>query len=591
MKSFFRTLLAVIVGILVYQMIMGLIFFGIVSALVSAKPTVSVDANSVLRIGSDIRIVEHRRSGDVDYQALMMDRKVEPAYELLDVLEVLDHAAEDDHIIGISLDLSGIHMGMATLREFREGLERFRRSGKFIYGYSYSLEQGGLYLGSVCDSLFIHPEGEVSWTGFASITPYFKRGFDKYGIEAQVIRHGKFKSAVEPFMTDVISEANALQMRTYLNSLWGVWRSEVARARGVSEGHLDRIANERMMLLGEEAVEWGMVDGVRFTDEYEDLLEEAGGGDYERASWGEYVKYWRTVRSVHRGASKVAVLFADGTITMGDDISKGIQAEAYREEIKDLREDESIKAVVFRVNSPGGSALASDIIWRELELLNREKPLVVSMGDYAASGGYYISAPARAIVASPSTVTGSIGVYGVVFNITDLLVKRLGITPQIVQTNDHSAAMPGALLRKLTQAEKARVQESVEKVYGTFIGRVSAGRGLSTDSVDAIGQGRVWAGGDALNLGLVDTLGGIRDAIALAAEMAELESYRPISYPIYEASLMDQFLEGFAAGRGGIRLPAWARGADVLEREREEVLRMIEGGGIRAELPMGRVIF
>lgn len=594
MRNFLKMLLAVVLGILLCNFLLFLFFIGMMAIAVGGEEKTIVPSKAVLILNTEEMVVDRVQDPFAYFSPSTFE--YEDPLELLPLLKAVRHAAEDSRIQGISIKVGGLGMGLAAASELRAALEEFKESGKFIYAYGTGFSQMGYYLASVADSIFLHPEGEMQWKGLATVMPYFKRSFDRFGISPQVVRHGKFKSAVEPFISETMSDANRLQTEQFLSALWGEARVAVSRSRGIAEAKLDSVSRNLVFLLGPEAQREHLVDALFYQDEYDDLLsarlDEESIKDVKTVTATDYVAACSLEKKGQAKASRVAVLYAGGNITDGDDIKMGIQGEAYRKEIEKLRKNEKIKAVVFRVNSGGGSALASDVMWRELSLLAEEKPLVVSMGDYAASGGYYISAPAHRIVADPMTITGSIGVFGLFFTVEGLMENALSISHQSVKT--HASSDMLSLFRPLTDLERARMQNSVEQVYSTFVNKVALGRGITADSVDSIGQGRVWAGVDALRIGLVDTLAGLTTAIEMAAELAELDTYRTVSYPIREENPFETVLKGLSKKTSLSSFVSFFRPREskiqqmqrLLEQDVEE---MLQRQGIRAEMPIGRV--
>ena len=397
----------------------------------------------------------------------------------------------------------------------------FKESEKFVIAYGETYSQGGYYLASVADSIYLNPVGEMEWRGLAMQVMFYKGLLDKLGVEPQVFRHGTFKSAIEPYILDRMSPANRTQMETYINSIWGTIVEDVAEERNISIDTLNIYANELSAMMAEDALQARMVDGLKYEDEVEDIMREKleldADEDITFVSLGEYIAanpYTPTYSD-----NKIEVIYAEGQIVQGNSEKGTLGSATLAEQLAEARLDEEVKAVVLRVNSPGGSALASEVMWREMELLRQQKPVIVSMGDYAASGGYYISAPADAIIADATTLTGSIGVFGLMFNAGKALDNKLGVTVDVAKSNP-SADM-GMPFRAVTAKEREHIMRGIEEVYTTFVNHVADGRNMTFDSVDAIGQGRVWTGNDGKRIGLVDQIGGLRYAIGVAADKAE----------------------------------------------------------------------
>lgn len=530
-KTFLASLLAVVVGAFLFFFFGFVLLAGIVGTL-SMKSAVEVPSEAVLRIDLS-EVITDAPSNDplagIDLATLQRT----PQLSLFNVLQAIEAAQDDERIRGIYLRLNGGGgvAGTAVLEELREALAAFKASGKFIVSYNETYSQGQYYLASVADRIYIQPEGGMDWSGLSTSLMFYKGLFDKLDLKAEVFRPTacRYKSAVEPYILDRMSDANREQMQELVNSLWGTISGEVARARGIDSVKMRRLTDELAVSLPEDALREGFVDGVIYEDQMRGVFAELSvatddGGDCDFISLGDYAAMVGPDMS-NLGADRVAILYADGQIVDGHGSGDAVYGNSLAAQLRDLREDDDVKAVVVRVNSPGGSALASDVIWREMELLRAEKPVVVSMGSYAASGGYYISCPADVIVADRMTLTGSIGVFGMFLNPIDALKNKLGITLDGVRSNT-SAGMGS--YTALTPAERASIMRGVDKVYATFTGHVSAGRNLPVERVLEIAGGRVWSGEDALGIGLVDALGGLKTAIALAVDKAGLTDYRVV---------------------------------------------------------------
>ena len=422
--------------------------------------------------------------------------------------------------------------GTALIEELREAIELFKQSGKFVVAYNETYSQGQYYLASAADRIYLQPEGGMDWSGLSTSLMFYKGLFDKLDLKAEVFRPTvcKYKSAVEPYILDRMSEANREQMQALVDSMWGTIAEAVAASRGIDVERLNEIADKLQVTLPEDALKYGFVDGLLYEDQMKEVfaelgVEDDGEGNYDFVSLGDYASMVG-VDLDNLGADRVAVVYADGQIVDGEGYGDAVYGNSLAAELADVRRDEKVKAVVVRVNSPGGSALASDVIWREMELLRAEKPVVVSMGSYAASGGYYISCPADVIVADRLTLTGSIGVFGMFLNPIDALKNKLGITLDGVKSNA-SAGMGS--VEPLTPAQRASIMRGVDKVYETFTQDVAAGRNLPIEKVLDIAGGRVWSGSDALGIGLIDAYGGLKTAIALAVDKAGLgENFRVV---------------------------------------------------------------
>ncbi|WP_300723231.1 signal peptide peptidase SppA [uncultured Alistipes sp.] len=530
-KTFLASLLAVVVGAFLFFFFGFLLLVGIAGTF-SMKTAVEVPSEAILRIDLS-EVITDAPSDDPLAGLDLMTLQRTPQLSLFGALRAIEAAQDDDRIRGIYLRMNGGGgvAGTAVLEELREALAAFKSSGKFIVSYNESYSQGQYYLASVADRIYIQPEGGMDWSGLSASVMFYKGLFDKLDLKAEVFRPTacRYKSAVEPYILDRMSDANREQMQELVNSLWGTISGEVARARGIDSVKMQRLTDELAVSLPEDALREGFVDGVIYEDQMRDVFAELGVETGDRdddtfISLGDYAAMVGPDVS-NLGADRVAILYADGQIVDGHGSGDAVYGNSLAAQLRELRGDDAVKAVVVRVNSPGGSALASDVIWREMELLRAEKPVVVSMGSYAASGGYYISCPADVIVADRTTLTGSIGVFGMFLNPIDALKNKLGITLDGVRSNT-SAGMGS--YTALTPAERASIMRGVDKVYTTFTGHVAEGRNLPVERVLEIAGGRVWSGEDALGIGLVDALGGLKTAIALAVDKAGLTDYRVV---------------------------------------------------------------
>ena len=529
-KTFLAALLAFVLGSLAILLFGMFILFAIAG---SMERTVTVKEGSILRIDFS-EVINDAPSSDplagFDFRTLQSTRQL----SLLKVLRTLEAAAVDDRIEGIYLRMNGTGgvTGTALIEELREAIELFKQSGKFVVAYNETYSQGQYYLASAADRIYLQPEGGMDWSGLSTSLMFYKGLFDKLDLKAEVFRPTvcKYKSAVEPYILDRMSEANREQMQALVDSMWGTIAEAVAASRGIDVERLNEIADKLQVTLPEDALKYGFVDGLLYEDQMKEVfaelgVEDDGEGNYDFVSLGDYASMVG-VDLDNLGADRVAVVYADGQIVDGEGYGDAVYGNSLAAELADVRRDEKVKAVVVRVNSPGGSALASDVIWREMELLRAEKPVVVSMGSYAASGGYYISCPADVIVADCLTLTGSIGVFGMFLNPIDALKNKLGITLDGVKSNA-SAGMGS--VEPLTPAQRASIMRGVDKVYETFTQDVAAGRNLPIEKVLDIAGGRVWSGSDALGIGLIDAYGGLKTAIALAVDKAGLgENFRVV---------------------------------------------------------------
>jgi len=537
--KFLRNLLAAIIGTWIAFGIMFFMFVFFVS-LVNTEESVTVKKNSVLELQMKYPINDFTGNNDGE----PFDILFEKAQGLDQILHAIKVAKEDDNIKGISINNNYISAGISTTQAIRKALSDFKESGKFIYAFGDYYFQKDYYMASVADSIFLNPVGAIDFKGLSAEVLYFKDFQDKTGVKMEVIRHGKYKSAVEPFLSNEMSEDNRTQIKELMSSIWNSIVSEISADRSISEQDINIIADTLGGRKPEYAKASGLLDDIVYFDEYENRLKQAIGISREdklnSISLEDYMKMSRK-KKLHSGKDKIAVIFAQGNILYGeggpDMIGQGIMNKA----IIKARDDKTVKAIVLRVNSPGGSALTSDIIWRELEIAKGKKPLVVSMGDVAASGGYYISAGADKIYAEPTTITGSIGVFGTIPNINEL-ATNIGINAEQVGTNKNSVDY--SFFEPMSEEFRGFVKEGIETTYQTFLIKVSEGRNISISQADSVAQGRVWSGTEAKGLGLVDELGGLDDAIEAAALLADVDSYSVKKYPKYKSSF-ERLMEDF----------------------------------------------
>ena len=535
--KFYKIVLGAFIGTLIALVINFFIKVGVVSSMISSlskdtETSTTVKPNSVLYMKFDYSIPD--RSTDNPFNNLDFNTmETKESTGLNDILRNIEHAKTDPNIKGIYMELSSIPTSTATLQEIRSKLLEFKESGKFIVTYGENYSQSAYYMASIADKIYLNPEGTLDLHGMASQIMFYKHLLEKLDIEMQIVRgpNNRFKSAVEPYFLDKMSEANREQMDKLLGSVWGQILGDISQSRNISVAKLDQIADDLETIFNaQKALEYGLVDNLYFKDQ---ILEELKGltGSNKSINAITNDKYAKTYKDKSSSKNEVAVIYASGQIFDGKgNEDEAIYSENLSKTIRKAREDENVKAVVLRVNSPGGSALASAVIGRELDLTKEVKPVIVSMGNYAASGGYWISANADYIFADPTTLTGSIGVFGTFPNMKGFLNDKVGLTFDVAKTNENADF--GNFTEPLTEFQYAKLQEMVVKTYDDFTKRVADGRGLTQIYVDSIGQGRVWAGADAIGLGLVDKLGDMEDAIAYAAEKANLASdYKVTEWP------------------------------------------------------------
>jgi len=539
MKSFFKTFFAALLALIIFSLLGFFILIGIAAAF-STDEKVAIAQNSVLVIDASETFLEQSKN---DPFSELMNKKNGKQPSLSELIGLLNYAKKDSSIKGIYIKCAENPNGYAATEEIRKALIDFKKSNKFIVAYAETISQKGYMMANVADQIYTHPQGGMEWSGFNYETMFFKGLIDKLEIEPQIFYAGKFKSATEPFRYAQMSEANKLQTGIWLNSIYNNFIQGAAEMRNLNADSIKAFANEGKVQNAKDALKYKLVDGLIYDDQLKKIIsKKLRVVDETKISFVSINNYAESVALRGTGSGKIAVIYADGDVVMGKGQKDAIASDDYRALLQKIRNDKSIDAVVLRVNSPGGSALASDIIWREIDLLKKEKPVVVSMGDLAASGGYYISCGADSIFADANTITGSIGVFSVIPNAEKFLKNKLGITFDRVKTGQFADA-PSAT-RALTVTEQKFLQAGVDSVYYTFKSRVAVGRQKSVDYIDSIAQGRVWTGADAIKVGLVDKIGTLNDALASAAKMAKLKGYSIKSYP-ESRSFIEEFFDGY----------------------------------------------
>ncbi len=536
MKEFFKFMFASFLGTLLTLLVIGLIFIGMIAGIVSMSQDkeVEVKSNSVLHISWKTPILDRGSDNpfeNFDFNSMESNKPV----GLNDILENLEKASKDPNIDGIFLDMETVPAGMAALEEIRDKMMAFKESGKFIISYANNYDQKGYYLASLADEIYLNPEGMILFKGLHAQLMFFKGLLEKIDVDMQILRgpDNKFKSAVEPLMLEKMSEANREQFETLLNSAWGQMLMDISDSRNISIGDLNKIADKLELTSADNALEYNFIDGIMYRDELIDMLKEKTGREDDdkvrSISFGKYTKAKdRKERKMTK--NKVAVIFAEGSIVQGKGGQGEIGSASLAATIRKVRKDDNVKAIVFRVNSPGGDAQASEEIRREVELAGANIPFIVSMGNVAASGGYWISTSADYIFAQPTTITGSIGVFGIIPNFKKLFNDKLGITFDEVMTNENSDFID--VMKPMSEFQKAKLNEQIVEIYEDFTELVATTRNLDVAYVNEVGRGRVWLGTDALEKKLVDQMGGLEDAIAYAIEQAELgEEFRISEYP------------------------------------------------------------
>lgn len=542
MKSFFKSFFAALLAMIVFTtLIFGFFFFLFGSLASSTEKTTTIGSNAVLVLDLS---KEFREQDIEDPFEEFADSDVEHTPALLDMVQMVNYAAKDDQVKGIYIKCGSNGNSMAASEELRQALLNFKKSKKFIYAYSETIAQSAYYVAAVADKIYCHPQGGLEWSGFSANLLFFKGTLEKLEIEPQIFYAGKFKSATEPFREYKMTDANKVQTLAFLNDMYGRFLQAAADGRKMDTAILRKLAVTGVVQSAHDAVKYQLIDGVKYDDEVKTALSNKLKLDNERINFVSFADYAKAVSyNPYSGTDKIALVYADGDIVDGkSEDDRVIASDRFRTLLRKIRLDDGIKAVVFRVNSPGGSALASDVIWREITLIKKKKPVIVSMGDYAASGGYYIACAADSVFANPSTLTGSIGVFGIIPNMQAFLKNKLGITGDGVKTAPY--ADMGSIDRPLTEMEKRFVQNSIDSIYHTFKTRVANGRKLSIEYVDSIAQGRVWTGAAATKIGLVDRNGTLQDAIASAAKMAKTSSYQIRTYPD-KINVFDQIFKSF----------------------------------------------
>jgi protease-4 len=531
--KFLGNVLAVIVGLFAFSIVALLIVFallGMVAA--SSEEEVTLEANSILHLDLNGRtLVERTSEEDLVFGSFLDPFGGDNSAGLVNLKKAISEAKSNENIKGIYLNAGLFGAGQAGLLELREALLDFKESGKFIIAYDEAYSEGGYFLASVADEIYLNPLGGIDFNGFSSEGIFLKGFFEKVGIKPEVFRVGEFKSAVEPFILDKMSPENRLQTQYFLDDINRHAIDLIAESRKIAKDSLIRINNQMLVRKPKDAVTYKLATALKYEDEVHSILKEKLGlKEDDQISTINATDLGGLAKSKNiTSSNRIAVILAEGEIVDGN-VEGAISSEKFAKEIRKARKDENIKAIVLRVNSPGGSILASEVIWREMAEAKKAKPLIVSMGEVAASGGYYISAPADTIVAQPNTITGSIGIFGILFNVQELVNDKLGVTTDVVSTGELSDF--GNMARPLTEVERTIIQSSVEDGYETFISRVAEGRGMHADSVRKIASGRVWTGTQAKARGLVDVLGGLDTAVEIAAAKIKAgEDYRVVYYP------------------------------------------------------------
>lgn len=579
--KFLGNVLATIIGIFVFCM---LFFFGIliIGAIFGGESEgVTVKSNSVIELNLEDIKNDYAGKYKDPWMTIFSDNK---KIGLTDIINAIEDAKTDDDIRGISILNDNSSLGMAQMKALRDALGDFKKSGKFVMAYANSYSQKEYYLNSVANTVYLNPVGDMDFKGLSAEIMFFKDFQEKSGLKMEVIRHGKYKSAVEPFLENKMSDANREQVTALLNSVWTSIVTDISKSRNISIAKLNEIANGLLARTPEMAKAEKLVDAIAYEDVYhnaiKNILKVDKDKDYNKVTILDYTKNAVTTSKSIDGTDEIAIIYAQGEIMSGEGDVNTIGEGSMRRSFQEARKNKNVKAIVLRVNSPGGSALTSDLIWREIELTKKVKPVVVSMGNYAGSGGYYIACNANTIFAENNTITGSIGVFGILPNFTQLATK-IGINTEQVKTHENAANYSPFV--PLDEKFKAVTLEGVEHIYKTFVTHVAQGRKMTFAQVDAIAQGRVWSGSEALKKGLVDKIGGLDDAIREAAALGKTKSYSTQNYPEYEKNFQD-LLES---------LPFSNSKADFIKEEigeenykiMEQIKRLQTQKGVQAMMP------
>lgn len=578
---FLGNVLATIVGLFVFLM---LFFFGIIIiATVFGGDTeeITVRNNSVIELNLERIKNDYAGKYTDPWMTFLADGE---KVGLSDIINALEEAKTDDDIKGISILNNESELGMSQRKTLRDALESFKKSGKFVMAYANSYSQKEYYLNSVANTIYLNPVGNLDFKGLSAEMMFFKDFQDKTGVKMEVIRHGKYKSAVEPFLENKMSEANREQISALLNSVWSSVTADISKSRNISVAKLNEIANGLLARTPEMAKAEKLVDFVAYEDVYHDAIRKSlkveKDKDYNKVSILDYARKVATTSTDLDSKDKIAIIYAQGNIMSGEGDVNTIGEGSMRRSLIEARKDKNIKAIVLRIDSPGGNALTSDLIWREIELTKKVKPVVVSMGNYAASGGYYIACNANTILAESNTITGSIGVFGILPNFTQLATK-IGLHSEQVKTHENSAEYSPFL--PLDEKLKAVTLESVEQIYNTFVSHVAAGRKMSFAQVDSIAQGRVWSGSQALKVGLVDKIGGLDDALKEAARLAKIKNYNTKNFPEFEKDIND-ILENLPFVKTKESFIKEELGAETY-RLMEQIKKMQSQKGVQAMMP------
>ncbi|HVD98771.1 MAG TPA: signal peptide peptidase SppA [Cytophagaceae bacterium] len=540
MWNFIRSVFTIVIGIFVFIFIsiIGLIMIG---SMMSSENDGKIKQASVLKLKLDKEIVE--RESEKIFNGVFLPGRA--TIGLVELKEAIEEAKTNENIKGIYLDLNRVQAGFATLEEIRNALLDFKKSGKFVVAYGESYSEGAYYLASVSDKIFLPPTGMLEFNGLESELLFFKGTLEKLDIKVEVFKVGTFKSAVEPFILDKMSDANRAQMKSFMNSIYATYLANVAVSRKIEEAKLRKVSDSMLVHNASDALTYGLITDLDYYNKAETFIRsKTGQAEDEELNFVSYNSLLdNKAEKIKVAEDKIAVIIASGEIISGKGNDEIIGSETLAAQIRKARNDKHVKAIVLRVNSPGGSALASDVIWNEVVLTKGVKPIIASMSDVAASGGYYISMACDTIVAQPNTITGSIGVFGLMLNMEKFLKEKMGVTTDREKTGQFSDI--GSVTRTLTDYERKMIQKEVEQIYEDFTSKAAQGRHMPQDELKRYAEGRVWSGREALKIHLVDTLGGVSDAISIAAQKAGLkEKYDVVYWPEQKNMFWKQLLSG-----------------------------------------------
>ena len=589
MREFFKYVFATVVGFVISIVVAGVLFFIVIAAVISSMNSekgVDIVSNSVLFLDLNQPITERTPKNTFGNLPIIGNDGKE-GIGLNDLLKSISRAKNDDNIKCIYINVTSPNAGFATMREVRNALIDFKKSHKQILAYSEVYTQGAYYLASVADKIYLNPQGSLEFKGFKSELTFFKGTLEKAGVEMQVIRVGNYKSAVEPFILDKMSDYNRIQVTAYVNGLYNTFLGDISETRKVQKDSLFAIADNYRIQKAQDAVDLKLVDGLKYKDQILDDLRQLSGRSKKEKILSVTINDYAKSNSdddKESGKDKVAIIYANGEISGGEGNDNQIGSERISRAIRKARLDEDIKAIVLRVNSPGGDAMASDVIWREVVLAKKEKPVIASFGDVAASGGYYISCAADSIFVQPNTITGSIGIFGLIPNFQNLLTNKLGVTFDGVKTGKYADIM--STNRPMTAGERFIIQGELNRFYDGFIGKVADGRKKTKAYIDSVGGGHVWVGTDAVQIGLADRIGSFNDAIKSAAKKAKLKNYKVVEYPEVIDPLKSLLSEG--TDKVKVYYAKQELGDNYLLYQ--QIKKVMGSSGIQARMPFEAVI-